>query len=200
MTQQDDRRPIPLETFAGVQDLEGRVDIVAGEDGRPQVIAAGRTASGLKVEWLQPGAATPAEGRVVQRFLDSLSEEYGARITRAIAAELGLEQSGASLDTRLVKDALRMAETQKEVFTGANFFVELHCSAKARTPAFRAACAAAGLDAGALTGAELAEIDERFRRAADDASRHDREPLSTEDGERVLAAVVSEWATGRAAR
>jgi hypothetical protein len=201
MTQQeDDHPPIPLETFAGVQDLEGRVDIVAGDDGRPQVIAAGRTASGLKVEWVAPGAATPAEQRVVQRFLASLSEAYGARITHAVAAELGLGQAGASLDTRQVKDALRMAETQKDVFSGANFFVELHCSAKARTPAFRAACAAAGLDADALAPAQLAEIEERFRRAAQEASQRDREPLSTVDGERVLGQVLTEWAAGRGAR
>ena len=123
--QSDDRRLIPLDTFAGVQDLEGKVDIVDGADGNPQVIATGRSTAGHKVEWMRPGAASESEQRVVQRFLDALSIEYGPRITRAIAGELGLETAGGGLDTRVVKDALRMAETQRDVFSGANFFIEL---------------------------------------------------------------------------
>ena len=86
--QSDDRRLIPLDTFAGVQDLEGKIDIVDGADGNPQVIATGRSTAGHKVEWMRPGAASEAEQRVVLRFLDALSVEYGPRITRAIAGEL----------------------------------------------------------------------------------------------------------------
>ena len=192
--QSDDRRLIPLDTFAGVQDLEGKVDIVDGADGNPQVIATGRSTAGHKVEWMRPGAASESEQRVVQRFLDALSIEYGPRITRAIAGELGLETAGGGLDTRVVKDALRMAETQRDVFPGANFFVELHCSPEARTPAFRAACAAAGIDAGALAANDLAVLAQRFRDALAAASQDNREPLGTADGERLLRTVVAEWA------
>ena len=195
--QSDDRRLIPLDTFAGVQDLEGKVDIVDGADGHPQVIATGRSSAGHKVEWMRPGAASESEQRVVRRFLDSLSVEYGPRITRAIAAELGLEAINGGLDTRVVKDALRMAETQRDVFSGANFFIELHCSPEARTPAFRAACAAAGIDAGTLAAGELATLSEHFRGALATASQDNREPLGTGDGERLLRTVVAEWAAGR---
>ena len=189
----DDRRLIPLDTFAGVQDLEGKIDIVDGADGNPQVIATGRSTAGHKVEWMRPGAASKAEQRVVLRFLDALSVEYGPRITRAIAGELGLETGSGGLDTRVVKDALRMAETQRDVFSGANFFIELHCSPEARTPAFRAACAAAGVDATALASNELAALAQRFRNALAAASQGNREPLDTGDGERLLRTVVAEW-------
>ena len=194
--QSDDRRLIPLDTFAGVQDLEGKVDIIDGADGKPQVIATGRSTAGHKVEWMRPGAASDVEQRVVKRFLDALSVEYGPRITRAISGELGLETDSRGLDTRVVKDALRMAETQRDVFSGANFFIELHCSPEARTPAFRAACAAAGIDAGTLAASDLATLAQRFRDALAAASQDNREPLDTRDGERLLRTVVADWAGG----
>lgn len=196
---QDDARPIPLETFARVQDSDGRLDIVDGGDGRPQVIATGRTGSGLKVEWREGAAGSPAEQRVAARFLASLTDEYGPRISGAVAAELGLREDKPGLEARTVKDALRLAETQRDVFSGANFFVELHCSPVARTPAFRAACQAAGIDAASLEAKTLALLDERFRAALTAASQKDQQPLSAQDGEQLLARVITTWKTDVAA-
>ena len=82
------------------------------------------------------------------------------------------------------------------MFSGANFFIELHCSPEARTPAFRAACAAAGIDAGALAANDLSVLAQRFRDALAAASQDNREPLGTADGERLLRTVVAEWAAG----
>jgi hypothetical protein len=93
-----------------------------------------------------------------------------------------------------------MAETQREVFSGANFFVELHCSATARTPAFRAACQAARLDPAALQPEELADIDRRFRATAARSSQDNQAPLSPPDGERLLPEVLAQWLAARPPR
>jgi hypothetical protein len=201
MTPTTPRPTIPLEAFAQVQDQAGDVDILVEADGRAQVIASGSTKSGLKVEWVKPGTGDPVERAVVGRFLEAVAAEYGSRITATVARELGLEAGpGGGLPTHAVKAALQMAETQREVFSGANFFVELHCSAQARTPAFRAACQASNLDPGALTPEELADIDQRFRATAARTSQDNRAPLSPADGERLLPGVLGEWLGARPPR
>ena len=114
-----------------------------------------------------------------------------------ISGSPGVEERRAD---PLLHHKVRTFETQREVFSGANFFVELHCSAEARTPAFRAACQAANIDTGALTPADLADIDRRFRVTAARMSQDNRAPLSPTDGERLLPGVLTEWLVARPPR
>lgn len=185
---------IPLDAFRRLEGQEGEVRIVGGQDGDPRVIASGRTPGGREVSWVRPDGPGSLENEVVGRFLDAISNEFGARITRNIARELGLEPATGKLDTRTVEQAVRMAENQRDVFSGANFFLEVHCSAKAASPAFRNALAELGGPAAeALDSTQREDIDARFRAALSQASAQNREPLAPADGERILREVLRDW-------
>ncbi|THF57257.1 BspR family type III secretion system anti-sigma factor [Pseudothauera rhizosphaerae] len=193
MIRLDGTHSIPLDAFRKVEGQEGKVDIVQGNDGQPQVIATGRSSTGREVQWLRPGSEDVHTSQVVERFLESVSEEFGPRITSSIARELGLERTSGGLDTRTVERAVHMAETEREVFSGINFFLELHCSAEARTPAFRAACTELGINPDTLGRDTLKSLDQRFHAALAEASSSNNEPLPPEQGERLLRQVLDGW-------
>lgn len=189
----DSGRSIPLADFVQLQHQDGNVAIVTTADGRPGVIAVGRTASGRQVAWERPDAGSAVEQEVAQRFLSALSTQYGERITSTVAAELHPELDAGVLSTSTIATAVRMAESQRETFGGINFFLELHCSAMARTSAFKDACSRAGIDAGALNDAARLTIDARMRTALSQASQDNWTPLTPAEGERVLDGVLAAW-------
>lgn len=184
---------LPLDAFRRVEGQDGQVQIVAGKDGQPEVIAQGRTEKGVAVSWVRPGSGSRIENEVTQRFLESVSSEFGSRITRSIARELGIDNKMGDLDTHVVERALQMAATERTVFSGANFFVELHCSAQTSAAGFKSACAELGVDANLLDVDSRQQIDERFRSALTEASGANQEPLSTGEGERILVNVLRQW-------
>ncbi|MQA40693.1 hypothetical protein [Rugamonas aquatica] len=182
----DTSRSIPLADFVQIQHQGEEVVLVAGSDGQPQVIAVGHTSSGREVAWIRPEDSDAVEYQVAQRFVGALTAEYGPRITNAVADELHAELTSGRLQTSTIGQAVRMAESQQDTFGGINFFLELHCSATALTPAFRTACGKAGLDVATLSPARLKQIDVLFRSALSEASQGNREPLSPAEGVALL--------------
>lgn len=185
----DSSRSIPLADFIKIQHQGEEAALVAGDDGQPRVIAIGRTAGGREVSWIQP-YHDGAEAQIAQRFLGALADQYGSRITKAVADELKTELSTARLQTSTIGQAVRMAESQLDTFGGVNFFLELHCSAAALTPAFRLACQRTGWRPEQFSKAQLADIDVRFRQALNQASHANQTPLAADEGEALLVQVL----------
>ena len=155
----------------------------------------GHDSSCREVEWLDHGATGDTDSRTIATFLDSLSAEFGKRITDFIAKETGLNPVSNELDQRTVEQLEKMAEAQRQVFSGVNFFLELHCSAEGRTPAFREACAQARISPDRLDLATLKEIDSRFRDMIARESNANREPLTPALGQEFMVRILSDFAS-----
>lgn len=175
---------LPVEAFAELRHQSGTVEVVAGEAQSLRVVASGHTSQHMEVQWVLPDQSTAL-------FLDALRASYGQRITAAVANELGLGQDGGPLHTHTIDRTLQAVETVQQVFSGVNFFLEIHCSALARTPAFRQACRAQGIDAVTLSDSQCAALDRLFKAALNDAAPHDQTPLSPSEGEALLAKVLA---------
>ena len=142
-------------------------------------LGGGRTAQGLEVEWLAEQQQHP----MTTLFLASLSEKFGKRIANTVQQELGLDARVETVHANTADQAIHMAKTQMDVFAGANFFVELHCSATSRGAGYIAACQRIGI---APTRLDANDIDRRFCAALAQASQRNQLPLSPHDGERIL--------------
>ena len=159
------------------------------QDPAVQPPTAGHTTRGLEVEWV----VQPRHDGLTALFIESLANTYGKRIASTVKHELGLDNGTDTIPPDIAEQARRMAETQVDVFSGANFFVELHCSASARGPGFLKVCQRAGVAANSVTADD---VDRRFRVILVQASQCNQMPLSIQDGERLLEAMLREDAAG----
>jgi hypothetical protein len=180
MTMQEGEQSPPVSDGAGLCTPPPNISIASQPDEATATRQVGRTSLGLKVERVQDSEPRhPA----TTLFLASLASDYGERITATVASELGLDDSTASVPAAVAEQATRMAQTQMDVFDGANFFIELHCSATARGAGFLSACQRAGVTPAAL---DACALDVRFRALLAQATHGNQAPLAPLDGERLL--------------
>ena len=106
--------PLGVEDFRRGAELGDELRLqVDGENFK--LIASGKTPSGRSVAWVEGGDATGM-------FVSALKEAYGERLSQAIASELGLQAAqGKPLSSRVVTQALSMAETAGHALDGVRF-------------------------------------------------------------------------------
>lgn len=117
------------------------------------------------------GARPDIEVDTTSMFIAALGAAFPGGIRDAVVRELGLvPRPGAPLSSRLVLQAIDMAETSQKALQGVDFMTQFMFSAAAHSVAFVSACAALGLGPEAISPQQRAAVDvrmqERFARAA----------------------------------
>jgi hypothetical protein len=158
--------------------------LVAHVDGQSfQVLAQGEMGSSSggtrSVAWVRDDVDTTS------MFVRALAESSGSKLSGAIAASLGLEPApGKPLSSRVVQQALDMAQTGRQALAGVDFMTQLEHSAVSGGAAFRQVATASGVDPASLSSADRARIDNdmaaRFQAAA-------------KAGDAVPSGTASEW-------
>jgi len=146
-----------------------------GAAGRPELHRAGPgpTASGRSVAWVQGDTDT------TRMFLDAMSQSFGGAVSQAIARELGLEPApGKPLASRLIEQALDMAQTSQRALGGVDFLTLMDHSAQVGSASFRASCAELGIPPQQVGPEQRHQIDQWVRQQADAAVSQGQSPLS----------------------
>jgi hypothetical protein len=115
----------PATQGLGVDDF--RRSAQAGGEVRVQVdgtsfklVATGQTPSGRSVAWVDGG------GDTTRMFVEAMESAYGARLSQAVAHELGLRSApGTGLPADQINQALTMAETAYNALDGVRFVDQL---------------------------------------------------------------------------
>jgi len=153
---------IPLSGVPGVDAFQSAAaqgpQVVVAVDGRDlRVLAQGSMDGGSaqrSVAWVQ------SDLDVAGMFMQALSQAYGGGISAAVARELGLEPApGRPLESRLVLQAVDMAQTGQRALAGVDFLTQLEHSAAAQGSAFRTVLADMGLAPSALSSTQRQQID-----------------------------------------
>lgn len=162
----------PLDAFR--QGAAQAEQVVVQLDGQNfTVLGQGQTASGRSVAWVQGDTDT------TRMFLDAMTQSFGGTVSQAIARELGLEPApGKPLASRLIEQALDMAQTSQQALGGVDFLTLMDHSAQVGSAAFRGACAELGLAPQGVTGPQRHQIDQLVRQQADAAASQGQSPLS----------------------
>jgi hypothetical protein len=162
---------------------------VALEDGQFTVLGQGQmsgSSGSRSVAWVKGDVDTTS------MFLNSLSRSFGAGLSAAIARELGLEPApGKPLASRLIKEALDMAEAGQRAMTGVDFATFLDHSAVSNGPGFRAALGQAGLEPSAVTSAQRQSIDNAVRAHFEMAASDGKTPVDPKAAASWLAAEIA---------
>lgn len=156
---------------------------VDGEDF--QVLAEGRFDAGgatRSVVWVEDSTDT------TRMFLDAMSQSFGSRISSEVTRELGLAPApGKPLASRLVNEALDMAQTGQQALSGVDFVTRLEHSAVLGGAAFHRIAVAAGIDPKSLSADTLAMLDRQLQDRFDAAVVAGATPVSPD--------VASQWVT-----
>lgn len=147
-----------------------------------KVMAVGQmpTGSQRSVAWVQGDVDTTA------LFMQAFSASFGGRLSASVSQELGLAPApGKPLASRTVTQALDMAQTGQQAFSGVDFLTQLAHSASAGGAAFKSLAAAQGISPGALDKAICSQIDSNMRQRFEAAVTAGESPVS--------AAVSANW-------
>lgn len=117
------------------------------------------------------GSRPDTEVDTTSIFADALGRAFSRGIQDAVVRELGLApQPGQPLASRLVLQAIAMAETSQQALQGVDFMTQLMFGAAAQGGEFMATCRTLGLAPEAVSAPQRAAIDrgmqERFAQAA----------------------------------
>lgn len=148
------------------------------------VLAEGRiegaSGTGRSVAWVQDDADTTS------MFVQALAQGFGTRLSAAVAQELGLEPApGQPLASRLVQQALDMAQAGRQALAGVDFLTQIEHSAVAGGAAFTRAAEAAGLDPRGLDADTRMLLDRQLQARFDAAAAAGESP--------VPSRTVSDW-------
>lgn len=162
----------PLDAFR--QGAAQAEQVVVQLDGQNfTVLGQGQTASGRSVAWVQGDTDT------TRMFLDAMSQSFGGAVSQAIARELGLEPApGKPLASRLIEQALDMAQTSQRALGGVDFLTLMDHSAQVGSASFRASCAELGIPPQQVGPEQRHQIDQWVRQQADAAVSQGQSPLS----------------------
>lgn len=162
----------PLDAFR--QGAAQAEQVVVQLDGQNfTVLGQGQTASGRSVAWVQGDTDT------TRMFLDAISQSFGGAVSQAIARELGLEPApGKPLASRLIEQALDMAQTSQRALGGVDFLTLMDHSAQVGSASFRASCAELGIPPQQVGPEQRHQIDQWVRQQADAAVSQGQSPLS----------------------
>lgn len=138
-----------------------------------QVKASGATPSGRQVAWVEP------QGDTTSAFVDALGQSFSRGIQAAVARELGLQPApGRPLASRMVEQALEMAQTGQTALDGVDFFTRLNVSAKQDSAEFLRACKQLGLDPAGVAPAQRTQVDALMQQRFDAAAAGLQGPVS----------------------
>ena len=192
-----------LDAFArsALQSDQLQAVVVDGQTYTVQALGQLPTASGQRsVAWVQGDVDTTA------LFMQAFGASFGGRLSAAVSKELGLEPSpGKPLASRLVMQALDMAQTGQQAFSGVDFLTRLAHSATTGGAAFKAVAAELAISPAALTDASRRDIDARMVQRFNAASASGQTPVSAAQADQWLRAelaagvggpVASDSATG----
>lgn len=96
----------------------------------------------------------------VEIFVTALGRAFFGGIQDAVVRELGLDpEPGRPLESRLVLQAITMAEASWQALQGVDFMTQLMLSAAAHSRAFDETCRALGLAPDAVSAQQRAAVD-----------------------------------------
>lgn len=180
-----------LDAFArsALQSDQLQAVVVDGQAYTVQALGQLPTAGGQRsVAWVQGDVDTTA------LFIEAFSASFGGRLSVAVSKELGLEPSpGKPLASRLVTQALDMAKTGQQAFSGIDFLTRLSHSATTGGAAFKAVVAELAISPAALTDANRRDIDARMVQRFDAAAVNGQTPIAAAQADQWLRAELAAW-------
>lgn len=172
-----------LESFRQGAALADQLQAIEVEGQRFTVQASGQMptqAGSRSVDWVQGDVDTTG------LFMQAFSASFGGRLSAAVAQELGLAPApGKPLASRLVNQALDMAQTGQQAFAGIDFLTQVAHSASAGGVAFKAVMAELALPLSALSKTDCSAIDSRMQQRLDAATAQGHSP--------VAASQMADW-------
>lgn len=174
-----------LEAFASAASVGDAVHVsVSGQS--MQVLGTGSTPGGRSVAWVAPDVDTTA------MFTNALARTHGQGVAIAVARELGLQPSpGTPLASRVVSQALDMAQTTRAALEGVDFFTQMLCSARSGGPAFQQACQATGVASADVGQAQRQQIDQAMQSRFEQAAAQGQSPVSPGTAQQWLRELLS---------
>lgn len=165
---------LPLDAFIKAADTGHELYLeVDGE--KLQIRAQGKTPTGRAVAWVDPSTDTAA------MFAGALKQSYGAGISSAVTRQLGLtEQPGKPLSSRVVSEAVRMADTAHQAIGGIDFATQIACSATAGSSLFLQACNDVGVEPSSVDAASRRLIDANMQQRFEQAALLKQSPVAPE--------------------
>ena len=125
-------------------------------------------------------------------FADALGRAYSRGIQDAVVRELGMEpQPGKPLQSRLVLQAIEMAETSRKALQGVDFMTQLMFSAAAHSERFVAVCLELGLSPDSVSPPQRAAVDANMRERFAQAAQQGQFPVAPELAQQWLTAELS---------
>lgn len=192
---------IPVQTFSAPsldafargasQSDQLQAVVVDGKTHTVQAFGQLQTANGQRsVAWVQSDVDTTA------LFMQAFGASFGGRLSAAVSAELGLEPSlGKPLASRLVIQALDMAQTGQQAFLGIDFLTQLAHSASTGGAAFKAIAADMAIPPAALTDTSRRDIDARMALRFEVAVTNGQTPVSASQADKWLRTELTATAT-----
>lgn len=127
-----------------------------------------------------------------QIFVDALGRAFSRGIQDAVVRELGLDpKPGQPLESRLVLQAIAMAEASWQALQGVDFMTQLMLSAAAHSSVFVATCRALGLPPDAVSAPQRAAIDGSMQERFAQAAREGNSPVAPALAQQWLHAELS---------
>lgn len=125
-------------------------------------------------------------------FVEALGRAFSRRIQDAVVRELGLASpSSRPLPSRLVLQAIAMAETSRKAMQGVDFMTQLMFSAAAHSGAFVATCRELELSPDAISPQQRAAVDARMQERFAQAEQQGQFPVVPELAQQWLRAELS---------
>ncbi|MCD2512827.1 hypothetical protein [Comamonas endophytica] len=126
-------------------------------------------------------------------FIEVLGRSFPRGIQEAVVRELALEpRPGKPLQSRLVLQAIAMAEASEQALQGVDFMTQMQFSAAIHTAEFVDACHAAGLAPEDVSAPQRAAIDARMQQRFAAAARLKQMPVAPETARQWLQAELLE--------
>lgn len=142
------------------------------------------------------GARSDAAVDTTAIFVDALGLAFSRGIQQAVVRELGLEpKPGQLLESRLVLQAIAMAEASKQALQGVDFMTQLMFSAAAHSQGFVHACRTLGLSPDRVGLKQRAAIDACMQQRFSQAAQQGEFPVAPERAQQWLDAELAAVST-----
>lgn len=180
---------LSLEAFArsASQSDQLQAVVVDGQTYTMQALGQLPTAGGQRsVAWVQGDVDTTS------LFMQAFGASFGGQLSAAVSKELGLAPNpGKPLSSRLVTQALDMAQTGQQAFSGVDFLTRLAHSATTGGAAFKTIAIELAIAPTALTDANRRDIDARMMQHFNAASASGQTPVSAAQADQWLRAELA---------
>ncbi len=112
-------------------------------------------------------------------FVGALGQAFSGGIQAAVVRELGLGPApGQPLASRVVLQAIAMAETSQKAMLGVDFMTQFMCQATTQSSGFVQACQALDLAPGAVSTPQREAIDAAMQQRFSQAASQGQSPVA----------------------